>query len=98
MEGQLEKEKNKEKAKKLISPSKGAGVFDIVVGTAVDGFVHYGVPWMAKKPVEMGRYGAREFMRNKNLQKKAVNYGMSKINPITQKNCWKYISQIIYKR
>ena len=53
-------------------------------GTAVDGFVHYGLPWMGKKAVEMGRYGASELMRNKNLQKKAVNYGISKLTPFIQ--------------
>ena len=57
----------------------GSGPFDTVVGTAVDGFVHYGLPWMGKKAVEMGRYGASELMRNKNLQKKAVNYGINKL-------------------
>ena len=39
---------------------------------------------MAKKSVEMGRYGASELMRNKNLQKKAVNYGISKLTPFIQ--------------
>ena len=29
----------------------------------------------------MGRYGASELMRNKNLQKKAVDYGMKKLSP-----------------
>ena len=29
----------------------------------------------------MGRYGASELMRNKDLQKKAVNYGMKKLSP-----------------
>ena len=62
----------------------GSGLFDTVVGTAVDGFVHYGLPWMGKKAVEMGRYGASELMRNKNLQKKAVNYGISKLTPFIQ--------------
>ena len=65
-------------------PSEGAGVFDTVAGTAVDGFVHYGLPWMGKKAVEMGQYGASELMRNKNLQKKAVNYGISKLTPFIQ--------------
>ena len=32
----------------------------------------------------MGRYGASELMRNKNLQKKAVNYGISKLTPFIQ--------------
>ena len=39
---------------------------------------------MGKKAVEMGRYGASELMRNKNLQKKAVNYGISKLTPFIQ--------------
>ena len=64
------RKKNKEKVKKLISPSEGAGIFDTAVGTATDLFVHHGIPWMAKKSIEMGRYGTSELMRNKNLQKK----------------------------
>ena len=32
----------------------------------------------------MGRYGASELMRNKNLQKKAVDYGMKKLSPFIQ--------------
>ncbi|CAH3161225.1 unnamed protein product [Porites lobata] len=52
--------------------------------TGIDGFVHYGLPWMGKKAVEMGRYGASELMRNKNLQKKAVNYGINKLTPFIQ--------------
>ena len=39
---------------------------------------------MGKKAVEMGRYGASELMRNKNLQKKAVNYGINKLTPFIQ--------------
>ena len=44
------------KVRYVNNPSEGTGVFDTVVGTAVDGFVHYGLPWMGKKAVEMGRY------------------------------------------
>ena len=55
-----------------------------MVGTAVDGFVNYGLPWMGRKAVEMGRYGASDLMRNKNLQKKAVNYGINKRTPFIQ--------------
>ena len=75
---------NRKKVRKLISPSHGAGVFDTVVGTAADAFVHHGIPWMAKKSVEIGRYGASELMRNKNLQKKAVNYGINELTPLFQ--------------
>ena len=39
---------------------------------------------MGKKAVEMGRYGASELMRNTNLQKKAVNYGINKLTPFIQ--------------
>ena len=39
---------------------------------------------MAKRSVEMGRYGTSELMRNKNLQKKAVNYGINKLTPFIQ--------------
>ena len=41
---------------------------------------------MAKKTVEMGRYGASELMRNKKLQKKAINYGINKLTPIIQES------------
>ena len=75
-----------------MSPSEKAGkqtggdLFDSVVGTAADAFVEHALPWMAKKTVEMGRYGASELMRNKNLQKKAVNYGINKLTPFIQKS------------
>ena len=50
----------------------------------MDLFDHYGLPWMGKKAVEMGRYGASELMTNKDLQKKAVNYGINKLTPFIQ--------------
>ena len=75
----------------------GSGVFDTVVGTAVDGFVHYGLPWMGKKAVEMGRYGASELMRNKNLQKKAVNYGINKLTPFIQDSVGSAMDQLSTK-
>ena len=52
-----------------------------VGGIAADALYHHRIPWLAKKTVEMGRYGASELMRNKNLQKKAVDYGMKKLSP-----------------
>ena len=39
---------------------------------------------MGRKAFEMGRYGASELMRNKKLQKKAVNYGINKLTPLIQ--------------
>ena len=63
--------------KKLVSPSEGAGkqiggdVFDTVVGTAAEAFVEHGLPWMGRKAVEMGRYGASEALRNKKTTKES---------------------------
>ena len=47
-----------------------------VGGIAADALCHHGIPWLAKKTVEMGRYGASELLRTPNLQKKAVDYGI----------------------
>ena len=47
-------------------------------------FVEHGLPWLDNKAVEMGRYGTSELMRNKNLQRKAVNYGINKLTPLIQ--------------
>ena len=55
-----------------------------VGGVAAEALYHHGIPWLAKKSVEMGRYGASALMRNKNLQKKAVDYGMKKLSPFIQ--------------
>ena len=52
-----------------------------VGGIAADALYHHGIPWLAKKTVETGRYSASELMRNKDLQKKAVNYRMKKLSP-----------------
>ena len=60
------------------------GIATDIGGVAADAFIHYGVPWMAKKTVEMGRYGASELMRNKKLQKKAINYGIDKLTHFIQ--------------
>ena len=53
-----------------------------MVGTALDAFVHHGLPWMGKKAVEMGRYYGSEALRNKKLQKKASDYALDKLNPV----------------
>ena len=39
---------------------------------------------MAKKSVEMARYYGSEALRNKNLQKKAINYGLKKLTPVIE--------------
>ena len=45
----------------------------------------------------MGRYGASELMRNKNLQKKAVNYGLNKLTPLIQDSVGTALNQLSTK-
>ena len=52
---------------------------------------------MGRKAVEMGRYGASELMRNKNLQKKAVNYGINKLTPFIQESVGSAMDQLSTK-
>ena len=67
---------------KLDQPVLGAGVMDTLAGTALDAFVHHGLAWTAKKAVEIGRYYGSEALRNKKLQKKAIDYALDKLNPV----------------
>ena len=50
---------------------KGDGIMTDVGGIAADALYHHGIPWLAKKTIETGRYGASELMRDPKLQKKA---------------------------
>ena len=52
---------------------------------------------MGRKAVEMGRYGASELMRNKKLQKKAVNYGINKLTPFIQESVGTAMDQLSTK-
>ena len=45
----------------------------------------------------MGRYGASELMRNKKLQKKAVNYGINKLTPFIQNSVGTAMDQLSTK-
>ena len=48
---------------------------------ALEGVTMHAIPWLAKKKtVEMGRYSVSELMRNKNMQKKAVNFALAKVD------------------
>ena len=55
---------------------------DTLAGNALDAFVHHGLHWMGKKAVEMGRYYGSEALRNKKLQKKAIDYALDKLNAV----------------
>ena len=76
---------------------QGEGIATDIGGVAADAFIHYGVPWMAKRPVEMGRCGASELMRNKNLQRKAINYGINKLTPFIQESVGSAIDELSTK-
>ena len=52
---------------------------------------------MGRKAVEMGRYGVSEAMRNKKIQKKAVNYGINKLTPFIQDSFGKAADQLSTK-
>ena len=45
----------------------------------------------------MGRYGTSELMRNKKLQKKAVNYGINKLSPFIQDSVGSALDQLSVK-
>ena len=68
-----------------------------VGGIAADALYHHGIPWLAKKTIEMGRYGASELLRDKKLQKKAVDYGMKKLTPFVYDTAGKAIDQLSTK-
>ena len=50
-----------------------------------------------EKAFEMGRYGASEAMRNKKLQKKAINYGINKLTPFIQESVGSAMDQLSTK-
>ena len=76
---------------------KGDGIMTDVGGIAADALYYHGIPWLAKKTVEMGRYGASELLRNPKLQKKAVDYGMKKLTPFVYDIAGKAMDQLSTK-
>ena len=74
-------------AGKLGEPSlaEGSGIFGDVAMAVGDLAITKGIPYLAKKSVEAGRYYASEAMRDPKLQKKAINYTLNKARPVIQK-------------
>ena len=68
-----------------------------VGGIAADALYDHGIPWLAKKIIEMGRYGASEIIRDKKLQKKAVDYGVKKLTPFVYDTAGKALDQLSTK-
>ena len=52
------------------SRAEGSGILSSVADTGLELFISKGIPYLAKKGVEAGRYYASEAMRNPALQKK----------------------------
>ena len=60
----------------------GDGIGSTLLGNALELGITHGVPWLAKKGLEAGRYYASEAMRDPKLQQKAINYAMKKGRPL----------------
>ena len=58
---------------------------DTLASTGADMLIQHALPWLGKKAVEMGRYYGSEALRNPKLQKKAIDYAISKATPFVQK-------------
>ena len=57
-----------------------------MVETALDASLKHSIPYLAKKKgVEMERCHANEATRNPELQKKAIDYALSKATPFIKK-------------
>jgi len=84
---------------KLGKPSReeGADLLSGVADTATELFVSKGIPYLAKRGVEAGRYYASEAMRDPGLQKKAINYGTRKARPAIEKVGREMINQLSTK-
>ena len=78
--------KNTFYAGKLGEPSRaeGSGIFGDVAMAVGDLAITKGIPFLAKKSVEAGRYYASEAMRDPKLQKKAINYTLNKAHPVIE--------------
>ena len=72
-------------------------MFDTAVGTATDLLVDHALPYMAIKSVEMARYYGSETLRNKTLQKKAINYGLKKFTTVLEEAEGKALDQLSVK-
>ena len=65
--------------------------------TVGDLAIEKGIPFLAEKGLETGRYYASEALRHPNLQKKAINYTLDKARPVFQKVGSEMLDQISTK-
>jgi len=74
-----------ERAKMTERATRGKGILSSVGDTAAELFIRRGIPYLAKKGAEAGRYYASEFMRDPKLQTKTIHYAIKKAIPVIQK-------------
>ena len=65
--------------------------------TVGDLAIEKGIPFLAKKGLEAGRYYASEALRDPSPQKKAINYTLDKARPVFQKVGSEILDQISTK-
>ena len=96
---QLRNNKNTFSAGKLGEPSRAEGGSELgnIAMTVGDLAIEKGIPFLAKKGLEAGRYYASEALRDPNLQKKAINYTLHKARPVFQKVGSEMLDQISTK-
>ena len=63
----------------------------------MDLLIQQGIPWLGKNTVEMARYYGSEAMRDPKLQKKVINYTLSKATPFIQKTGSEMLDQLSTK-
>ena len=64
---------------------------------AFDGLVHHGIPFLAKKGLEAGRYYASEALRNPKLQQKAIDFALDQAKPLISKAASDGLTQLSAK-
>ena len=91
--------KNTFYAGKLGEPfrAEGGSVLGNIAMTVGDLAIEKGIPFLAKKGFEPGRYYVSEALRNPNLQKKAIHYTLDKARPVFQKVGSEMLDQISTK-
>ena len=79
------------------SRAEGGSVLGNIAMSVGDLAIEKGIPFLAKKGLEAGRYYSSEVFRDPNLQKKAIKYTLDKARPVFQKVGSEMLDQISTK-
>ena len=58
---------------KFVKSFKGTGIMSTLGDTGAELFIQHGIPWLAKKAVQQGRYFGSELLRQPRYQKMITN-------------------------